>query len=91
MSLAHLRAADVHGAAALPAPTRRDISIGELDALCRKHRLTLACGGATWTASRHDGRFERYSVTARTMDEAVLWAVASIEARQALDVPERRS
>lgn len=80
--LAHLRAADVRGAAALPAPTsRRDISLGELDALCRKHRLTLACGGAMWTASQQWGRFERYSATARDMGAAVLGVVAKIEGR----------
>lgn len=81
MSLAHLRAADVHGAAALPAPTRRDISMGELDALMRKHRLMIVCGGAIWTASQNDGRFERYSATARTMGAAVLGVVAKIEGR----------
>lgn len=81
-ALEFLRAHGVHGAAALPAPTsRRDISMGELDALCRKHRLTLVCGGAMWTASQNDGRFERYSATARTMGAAVLGVVAKIEGR----------
>lgn len=78
-----LRAADVHGAVAVPhTPSpRRDISLGELDALCRKHRLTLVCGGAIWTASQNDGRFERYSATALTMSAAVLDVVAKIEGR----------
>lgn len=58
-----------------------DVSTGELDALCREHRVTLVCSGSHWTASQQDGREARGSCTHRDMAQAVLGLVAKLEGR----------
>lgn len=81
--LAILRAADIRGAATIPAvvSTRRNLTSGEIDAIMRRHRITVRCFGSLFNARQCEGRFSHYSRTGYSTSEALLKLVEVIEGR----------